>query len=58
MQRGSKYDPCQKLLVNFKAIGIILNKKAEKVESQIVVVLLGCHLVFYDHLPLANLENL
>ena len=46
MHSGSEYDPCEKLLVNFKTIGwIILIKKAEKVESKIVVVLLGRHSV-------------
>ena len=46
MRSGSEYDPCKKLLVNLKTIGwIILNKKAEKVESKIVVMLLGRHFV-------------
>ena len=46
MRIESKYDPCENILVNFKTIGwIILNKKAEKVESKIVVMLLGRHFV-------------
>ena len=59
MHTGSKYDPCKKLLVSLKTIGwIILNKKAEKVESKIVVMFLGHHLVLHNILKKVIIKNI